>query len=173
VLQRGVGVEVNHKLSLELFRRASQLGDAEAQGALAWRTAVGLHHPYSFEGASIRHFGPVCVAVLWLCGCVRACCGCACVPCHQCVVWLCVCRVALRAPLLVSTSLLLRRTRLAPAPATARRRGAAQPDEAAALLHFYFGAASGDRFSQAALGYRHTHGIGVPKSCWSAVAYYK
>jgi hypothetical protein len=48
-----------------------------------------------------------------------------------------------------------------------------QPDEAGALLHYYFGAAGGDAFSQAALGYRHAYGIGVPRSCWSAVAYYK
>eukprot|EP00879_Flechtneria_rotunda_P018269 GHRR01019166.1.p1 GENE.GHRR01019166.1~~GHRR01019166.1.p1 ORF type:complete len:833 (+),score=340.80 GHRR01019166.1:350-2848(+) len=48
-----------------------------------------------------------------------------------------------------------------------------RPDEAGALLHYYFGAAAGDPFSRAALGYRHTFGLGVPKSCWTAVSYYK
>ncbi|WIA12915.1 hypothetical protein OEZ85_006532 [Tetradesmus obliquus] len=103
--QRGKGVDVNHKLSLELFRRAAELGDAEAQGAMAMRMAFGLHHSNSFEGSSIRHFG--------------------------------------------------------------------RPDEASALLHYYFGAANGDAFSRAALGYRHTFGLGVPKSCWTAVSYYQ
>lgn len=28
-------------------------------------------------------------------------------------------------------------------------------------------------FSRAALGYRHTFGLGVPKSCWTAVSYYQ
>jgi hypothetical protein len=50
---------VNHKLSLELFRRAAELGDPEAQGALAMRMAFGLHHSNSFEGSSVRHFGRV------------------------------------------------------------------------------------------------------------------
>jgi SEL1 protein len=50
---------------------------------------------------------------------------------------------------------------------------AIQPDEASALLHYYFGAANGDAFSRAALGYRHTFGLGVPKSCWTAVSYYQ
>jgi TPR repeat protein len=59
LLQRGKGVDVNHKLSLELFRRAAELGDAEAQGAMAMRMAFGLHHSNSFEGSSIRHFGRV------------------------------------------------------------------------------------------------------------------
>jgi TPR repeat protein len=58
-LQRGKGVDVNHKLSLELFRRAAELGDAEAQGAMAMRMAFGLHHSNSFEGSSVRHFGRV------------------------------------------------------------------------------------------------------------------
>jgi TPR repeat protein len=48
-----------------------------------------------------------------------------------------------------------------------------QPDEAGAILNYYFGAANGDLFASAALGYRHAYGLGVPKSCWSAVAYYK
>jgi hypothetical protein len=48
-----------------------------------------------------------------------------------------------------------------------------QPDEAGAVLNYYFGAANGDLFASAALGYRHAYGLGVPKSCWSAVAYYK
>jgi len=59
VLQRGRAVEVNHKLSLELFRRAAELGDPQGQGMMGMRMAVGLHHYHSFEGASIRQFGPV------------------------------------------------------------------------------------------------------------------
>lgn len=47
-----------------------------------------------------------------------------------------------------------------------------QPDEAQALLHYYFGAMGGDAASRMALGYRHAHGLAVPKSCWSAAAYY-
>ena len=47
------------------------------------------------------------------------------------------------------------------------------PDEARALLHYYFGAAGGDLLSRLALGYRHAHGAGVPKSCWAAAAYYQ
>jgi len=52
-------------------------------------------------------------------------------------------------------------------------RDPGQPDEAGAILNYYFAAASGDNFASAALGYRHAFGLGVPKSCWSAVAYYK
>lgn len=48
-----------------------------------------------------------------------------------------------------------------------------QPDEQKALLHYYFGAAGGDVLSQMALAYRHMHGAGVPKSCWSAATYYQ
>ena len=48
-----------------------------------------------------------------------------------------------------------------------------QPDEQQALLHYYFGAQGGDPLSQLALGYRHLHGLGVPESCWAAVAYYQ
>jgi hypothetical protein len=52
-------VEVNHQLSLELLRRAADLGDPQAQGMMGMRAAVGLSHLGSFEGASIRHFGLV------------------------------------------------------------------------------------------------------------------
>ena len=38
-----------------------------------------------------------------------------------------------------------------------------------ALLHYYFAAAGNDSFAQLALGYRHAHGLGVPKSCQSSV----
>ncbi|KAF5835281.1 hypothetical protein DUNSADRAFT_7606, partial [Dunaliella salina] len=48
-----------------------------------------------------------------------------------------------------------------------------EADENAATLHFYFGALGGDALSRMALGYRHLHGVGVPKSCWSAVSYYQ
>jgi SEL1 protein len=52
-------------------------------------------------------------------------------------------------------------------------RTSVQPDEQAAILHHYFGALGGDPGSQMALGYRHLTGLGVPKNCWSAVAYYQ
>lgn len=64
LFQRGKGVEVNYRLSLEFYRRAADLGDPEAQGAMAMRVAYGLHHPNSFDGASLRHFGRV-GAMLW------------------------------------------------------------------------------------------------------------
>ena len=38
-----------------------------------------------------------------------------------------------------------------------------------ALLHYYFAAAGNSSFAQLALGYRHAHGLGVPKSCQSSV----
>ncbi|GMH46075.1 hypothetical protein BSKO_14039 [Bryopsis sp. KO-2023] len=41
-----------------------------------------------------------------------------------------------------------------------------------ALLHYSFGAMGNDSVSQMALGYRHMAGVGVPKNCPSAVAYY-
>ncbi|KAK9818102.1 hypothetical protein WJX72_007209 [[Myrmecia] bisecta] len=40
------------------------------------------------------------------------------------------------------------------------------------LLNYYFSASSNDTFAQLALGYRHKHGLGVPKSCQAAVLYY-
>ena len=48
-----------------------------------------------------------------------------------------------------------------------------QADEEQAILHFYFAAKSGDNTARMALGYRHMHGIGVPKSCWTAATYYQ
>jgi SEL1 protein len=48
-----------------------------------------------------------------------------------------------------------------------------QADEASAILHYTLAAAAGDKFSQGAMGYRHYTGLGVPKSCWTAVAYYQ
>ncbi|KAL6764024.1 hypothetical protein V8C86DRAFT_2480771 [Haematococcus lacustris] len=47
-----------------------------------------------------------------------------------------------------------------------------EPDEDAALLHYFFAASGGDALARMALGYRHLHGLGVPKSCWTAAAYY-
>lgn len=67
LLQHGKGVDANHKLSLELFRRAAELGDAQAQGAIAMRMAFGLHPGNSFEGASIRHFGRVSSCMATVC----------------------------------------------------------------------------------------------------------
>ncbi|EIE24098.1 HCP-like protein [Coccomyxa subellipsoidea C-169] len=42
-----------------------------------------------------------------------------------------------------------------------------------ALAHYFFAAAGNDSFARAALGYRHMHGLGVPKSCQTAVLYYQ
>ena len=40
------------------------------------------------------------------------------------------------------------------------------------LLHLYLGANGGDAWAHLALGYKHAYGIGVPKSCQTAVLYY-
>ena len=42
-----------------------------------------------------------------------------------------------------------------------------------ALTYYYFAAAGNDSFARMVLGYRHMHGLGVPKSCTSAVLYYQ
>ena len=47
------------------------------------------------------------------------------------------------------------------------------PDQEKAILHYYFAAKSGDDLSHLVLGFKHMHGLGVPKSCWSAVSYYQ
>ncbi|KIY99497.1 hypothetical protein MNEG_8460 [Monoraphidium neglectum] len=106
-LQMGRGVEPDHRLSLELFKKAADLGDPEAHGQMGLRHSVGLARPENLQGSSILRFDE------------------------------------------------------------------ASPDEPRALLHYYFGAAGGDTLSRLALAYRHTHGAGVPKSCWSAAAYYQ
>jgi len=41
-----------------------------------------------------------------------------------------------------------------------------------ALLHYYFAALQNSSFASTVLGYRHSVGLGVPKSCPSAVLYY-
>ncbi|GFR40754.1 hypothetical protein Agub_g1365, partial [Astrephomene gubernaculifera] len=50
--------------------------------------------------------------------------------------------------------------------------GFGQPKPQEALLHYYLGAAGGDMAARMALGYRHAGGLGVPRACWSAAAYY-
>ncbi len=57
--QLGKGVEANQQLSLELYRRAAELGDPEAQGQMGVRHAFGLQHAQSVDGAAIREFGQV------------------------------------------------------------------------------------------------------------------
>jgi TPR repeat protein len=47
------------------------------------------------------------------------------------------------------------------------------PDLPAALLHYYFASKAGDGVAQMALGYRHLFGLGVPKSCQTALLYYE
>lgn len=44
-------------------------------------------------------------------------------------------------------------------------------DEAAAALHYYFASLGGSLQAQAALGHRHAVGLGVPRSCKTAVLY--
>ncbi|KAL4449404.1 hypothetical protein ABPG77_007048 [Micractinium sp. CCAP 211/92] len=46
------------------------------------------------------------------------------------------------------------------------------PDPAAALVHYAFAAQAGDPVAQMSLGYRHLHGIDVPRSCQTAALYY-
>lgn len=41
------------------------------------------------------------------------------------------------------------------------------------LLNYYYAALSGSSFAQLALGYRYMFGLGVPKSCETAVLYYE
>jgi len=45
-------------------------------------------------------------------------------------------------------------------------------DEEKALVHLYFASAGNHTMAQMALGFRHMHGLGVPKSCATAVLYY-
>ena len=42
-----------------------------------------------------------------------------------------------------------------------------------ALVHYFFAASGNDSFSRMALGYRHMQGLGVPRSCPTAVLYYQ
>ena len=46
-------------------------------------------------------------------------------------------------------------------------------DSARAVLHQYFAAMGGDPRGQMAMGYRHLHGLGTPKSCATAALYYE
>lgn len=45
-------------------------------------------------------------------------------------------------------------------------------DEEKALVHLYFASSGNHTMAQMALGFRHMHGLGVPKSCATAVLYY-
>ena len=42
-----------------------------------------------------------------------------------------------------------------------------------ALVHYFFAASGNDSFARMALGYRHMQGLGVPRSCQTAVLYYQ
>lgn len=46
------------------------------------------------------------------------------------------------------------------------------PNQPSALIHYYFAAKEGEPTAHLALGYRHLHGIGVPRSCQTAALYY-
>ena len=48
-----------------------------------------------------------------------------------------------------------------------------EPMWPAALAHYFFAASGGDSFARMALGYRHMQGLGVPRSCQTAVLYYQ
>jgi TPR repeat protein len=50
--------------------------------------------------------------------------------------------------------------------------GGVEPDPAKATLYHYFASTGGNVASLMALGYKHMHGIGVPKSCDTAFSYY-
>eukprot|EP00939_MAST-03C_sp_MAST-3C-sp1_P001599 g1599.t1 len=49
----------------------------------------------------------------------------------------------------------------------------AQRDPAAAIANFHFAAVGGHLGAQRAMGYRYLYGVGVPKNCSLAVAYYE
>ena len=42
-----------------------------------------------------------------------------------------------------------------------------------ARVHYFFAASGNDSFARMALGYRHMQGLGVPRSCQTAVLYYQ
>jgi len=46
-------------------------------------------------------------------------------------------------------------------------------DPTKAILHYYFAALGGDTAAQMAMGFRHSNGAGVPRSCQTAVMYYE
>ncbi|KAK9798920.1 hypothetical protein WJX73_000247 [Symbiochloris irregularis] len=46
------------------------------------------------------------------------------------------------------------------------------PQIADSLLQYYFAAGANDSLALLAMGYRHLHGLGVPKSCGAAALYY-
>ena len=54
---------------------------------------------------------------------------------------------------------------LSPPPSTAPACRLVDPDPAAAMVHYTFAAHAGDPVAQMSLGYRHLHGIDVPRSC--------
>lgn len=41
-----------------------------------------------------------------------------------------------------------------------------------ALVHYHFAAMAGNADASMALGFRHMHGIGVPRNCFTAAEYY-
>uniref|UniRef100_A0A061QSM2 SEL1 protein n=1 Tax=Tetraselmis sp. GSL018 TaxID=582737 RepID=A0A061QSM2_9CHLO len=47
-----------------------------------------------------------------------------------------------------------------------------KPDTPRALLNYYFAARQNSSFANTVMGYRHSVGLGVPKSCAAAVLYY-
>lgn len=47
-----------------------------------------------------------------------------------------------------------------------------EKDEAEAITNYYFASTGGSHEASLALGYRHLHGYGVPRSCEAAIRYY-
>jgi SEL1 protein len=157
--QNGRGVEQQQVLALALLHAAAAAGDPEAQGALALRYAYGLQRPQSVDATHVLRFEAV--------------------------------RRRPSPPGLLQPPSQRRLpsqlhaapdpeppppTPPAPTPPALSPGAPAAPvqaDEAQAVLHYYYAAAAGDPVARMALGYRHQNGLGVPKSCWTAVSYYQ
>jgi TPR repeat protein len=65
----GRGVEPDHRLSLELFKKAADLGDPEAHGQMGLRHSVGLARPENLQGSSILRFDEASVLSRETSGC--------------------------------------------------------------------------------------------------------
>ena len=58
-IQDGFGLDLNQRLSAALFRRASELGDAEAQGQMGLRYTLGLQDPAAWGQEGVLAFEEV------------------------------------------------------------------------------------------------------------------
>ena len=66
--QDGYGVDMHQRLSVALLKRASELGDPEAQGQMGLRYSLGLQDPLSWGQDGVIGFEEV--GALSVCGCV-------------------------------------------------------------------------------------------------------